>query len=1086
MLSCVADADTTPLIVLEPPPLSREEYDGLYARYSAAREKSMENIVGYEYRVATGTFDAIEARSDAARHYALHKELAAPRSWLIHGRRWAELLKAVGCQRAVFLFDPTDDDLVLWPNGQSIDQDRMMPPQVEADRGTSLLPADAERIVFVRRGEESPRSAPSHHRYTYADLTGLTDLASNVLQGRDIVGPAELGVAADVGSVLVSLHAALERGVPLRLDSAPAPSPRERPWRQTGPADAAEAVMIETAESATSLAGVLYARNRRASLFTCSVPDVPRIEAALAAFADLQREAVKSDRLAGAERPAPAPIPSATAEDPATDQVDVHDLSTDATAEKGPALREFIRKYLYGDHCSEALREIERIVSAVVPGDLVAAIGDAPLTVFTSGVPYTFVRTDGQDWSRKPIGHIALDAPLMVAADIWQEGKDTPDVPFAAIFDPGFFRGETRDVLAAMDREAAHPMVFEREAAGIHAVLLASHLPLDLLFFNTHGSEDAIVLGDTEWRSDGLGQWVVFPSAPIVFNNSCLSWQGVGRQFVRAGARGYIGTLWPVPAPAAASIAARSIADMAAGTSVCAAIAQARNADPTGLAYIFVGTTGVRVLGYDRNSVRRGRAQYVLSVLHSLLNALLGLSRDLRYEHDRSLVCFVYHEAEALLARAELQNANAAELYGVRLKQLQVLAALSKQLDVSLEQAEATATECFRLAELQNLPDEPGRKQRAEIFRLRANVREARGDSKGAISDLMSSEAGSWGDADEGDLLLQVDLADLLKRTGEWERARTVALAAKRDADARDRREARMRLAGVLGQVEQRLGNLAVALEYAREGLGLAIDLGNRPEQSEFRLDEARVHLMAGDAVAAIDASNEAGRIARAAMDVVHDLQSYGVSAQAHLRQQRTAASRACARQGLVMASRLRNVFEIASFSFDLGRADEADGDLHGAVTWYRQAVTLWAKCGRHEMLLSCGHIVELAIRTSDWMKIETVLSEQLVLQALLPPQLRTPEVSRLLGSLKTVVFIGAADRVRQALDRLMQWCAQLLAAASEDRGAELYIIGRTLRMLAAWFDGAPEAQEIAADLDMRWSDGSFAWRAFVAKPRPQ
>ena len=62
----------------------------------------------------------------------------------------------------------------------------------------------------------------------------------------------------------------------------------------------------------------------------------------------------------------------------------------------------------------------------------------------------------------------------------------------------------------------------------------AQVLPLELVFFNTHGQDDGIVLGDgPPLYNYNLVQWVSFQSYPLIINNSCLSWIGVGREFLR-------------------------------------------------------------------------------------------------------------------------------------------------------------------------------------------------------------------------------------------------------------------------------------------------------------------------------------------------------------------------------------------------------------------------------------------------------------------------------------------------------------------------------------------------------------------------
>lgn len=140
--------------------------------------------------------------------------------------------------------------------------------------------------------------------------------------------------------------------------------------------------------------------------------------------------------------------------------------------------------------------------------------------MFTREVPYTFLRKCSEDWSTKTTGHAAGDPTLIILTEL--------------------FDGEL--------------------------------LPVEFLHFNTHGNQREIELAD-----GGLPAWKLLrqglPSRPFVFNNSCLSRIGVSREFIRAGARGYIGTLWPVDAEQAARLATavleritrRGAADSAAG-----------------------------------------------------------------------------------------------------------------------------------------------------------------------------------------------------------------------------------------------------------------------------------------------------------------------------------------------------------------------------------------------------------------------------------------------------------------------------------------------------------------------------------------
>jgi hypothetical protein len=117
----------------------------------------------------------------------------------------------------------------------------------------------------------------------------------------------------------------------------------------------------------------------------------------------------------------------------------------------------------------------------------------------------------------------------------------------------------------------------------------AQVLPIELIFFNTHGAGDAIILDGLPLYNHLLVQWIDVHSYPLVINNSCLSWIGVGREFLRVGARGYIGTLWSVDAVSAADFARRALQSMVLeGQLAATAIASFVGSEPDSRAlYIF-------------------------------------------------------------------------------------------------------------------------------------------------------------------------------------------------------------------------------------------------------------------------------------------------------------------------------------------------------------------------------------------------------------------------------------------------------------------------------------------------------------------
>jgi hypothetical protein len=110
-------------------------------------------------------------------------------------------------------------------------------------------------------------------------------------------------------------------------------------------------------------------------------------------------------------------------------------------------LKKAARRIVLGDRRFERIEQLENAVTAQVPLDLVDALGDSALTVFTAGLPYSFVKSARADWSDKQIGHIVSDADLLVINELHNLGSIDPLISFNLIVDSGHFRNsETDDV----------------------------------------------------------------------------------------------------------------------------------------------------------------------------------------------------------------------------------------------------------------------------------------------------------------------------------------------------------------------------------------------------------------------------------------------------------------------------------------------------------------------------------------------------------------------------------------------------------------------------------------------------------------
>ncbi len=240
----------------------------------------------------------------------------------------------------------------------------------------------------------------------------------------------------------------------------------------SAPDAATEAVLVEATDDAAKLVAVQYAIRQNARLCVYHAPDISEIECC--------RQSVE-DR--GTSDP--------------------------------PAL----------------LQNLESAVVAVVPERIVGEVSGLPVTAYTQGVPYHFL----PGWSNKPVGLITGDELLLTSIELY--GQTMDDGPsFNILFDPGYFNPqETAGVLAALKSIPAYPLVLRESAASNTALIALAGAPVDLIYFNTHGSSTSLVLPDLVLPGYKLLHRVTFRNHPAIFNNSCQSWTGVGREFVEVG-----------------------------------------------------------------------------------------------------------------------------------------------------------------------------------------------------------------------------------------------------------------------------------------------------------------------------------------------------------------------------------------------------------------------------------------------------------------------------------------------------------------------------------------------------------------------
>ena len=857
VLSCCPPDCFTPLLVVEPPPVTDDGYRVLYDAYVAVRNRR-DGLVGTAMarQVAVPSEVAVlNAAVDTAAH-----ALTPFRSWWRHQRSLRDLLAGQPPRRALLLFDAAPGELDLI---EAIPFSRIGP-----DR-TPVLPDTTERFPLD----------PS-----------LDTLAARAWPacGHETAFPAPHGPEHDDPfGWFAALARALKTGRPLVPGAAALPDPAAT--------DSAEAVLVEVEPDATALIGVQYAHERHAHLVLTPAPDTAAISNALATMSGRS-----GDKLFAAVR-------------------DWWQSLTESPDIAGP------------------LRAIEEAVNDAVPDAVVTAIGERDLTVFTRAVPYSFVRKCGADWTGKTIGHVAGDPMLIVLTEL----LDTPatdTIGFTLLFDIGEFKtNETADVLRVLnDRPAIVLLLSEAAAAVLNLSRLGELLPIEFIHFNTHGSQQEIKLADGL-----LPAWKLLrnalPSRPFVFNNSCLSWVGVGREFIRTGARGYIGTLWPVDAEQAARLA-KSVLERTVqqGWSIARAIRQTGVDRHTDRAYIFAGTASARLATLsDNRSRREALAQGIRRLLNVLLQSLAQGGDGPPRIFIRPMQDLLWSVAGQLIGVLDQRwPAPDEDRLDIAADRLSVMArqAEEKRDHVPARAAEAATTQS--LLDRAELTDAARARHRSQIRCAAARIALAEGRLKDAM-DLL---------ADDDSAAALILYSDALRAAERMQEAFAVAERALTNVPSNDRKQ-RLLTLGRVGQLARINGHKERALAVAREGFALATELDDLKERATFKGDETRALLVLHRGQEAVVAARLYRALARQAYGDLEDLSAAGALVQALTMALETQEADKVAKQALANARAMNQPNRAAQFLLDRARVAAVEKRLHDATVLGFESATAFAEC---------------------------------------------------------------------------------------------------------------------------------------------
>jgi hypothetical protein len=857
VLSCCPPDSFTPLLVVEPPPVTDDGYRVLYDAYVAVRNQR-DAMIGTAMARQVAVPAEVSVLTAAVDTAAL--ALTPFRSWWRHQRSLGDLLARQPPRRALLLFDPAPGELDLI---EAIPTSRIGP-----DR-TPVLPDTTERFPLD----------PS--------LDTLAARAWSVC-GHDTAFPASHGPEHDdVLGWFAALARALETGRPLAPGAAALPDPTAT--------DSAEAVLVEVEPDATALIGVQYAHERHAHLVLTPTPDTAAISNALATMSGRS-----GDKLFAAVR-------------------DWWQSLTESPDIAGP------------------LRAIEKAVNDAVPDAVVTAVGERDLTVFTRAVPYSFVRKCGADWTGKTIGHVAGDPMLIVLTEL----LDTPatnTIGFTLLFDIGVFKtNETADVLRVLnDRPAIVLLLSGAAAAVLNLGRLGELLPIEFIHFNTHGNQQEIVLADGD-----LPAWKLFrnalPSRPFVFNNSCLSWVGVGREFIRTGARGYIGTLWPVDAEQAARLA-KSVLERAVqqGWSIARAIRQTGVDRHTDRAYIFAGTASACLATLsDNRSRREALALGIRQLLNALLRSLAQGSEGPPGIFIRPMQDLLWTVAGQLIGVLDQHwPAPDEDRLDIAADRLSVMAHQAEDKRDRFPARAAEAATAQSLLDRAELTDVARARHRAQIRYAGARIALAEGRLKDAM-DLLA------GDDSAAALIL---CSDALRAAGRVQEAFAAAERALTNVLPDDRRR-RLLALGRVGQLARINGYDERALAVAREGFALATELDDLKERATFKGDETRALLVLHQAQEAVVAARLYRALARQAFGDLEDLSAAGALVQALTMALETQEADTIAEQALANARAMNQPRRAAQFMLDRARIAAVEKRLHDAIVLGFESAAAFADC---------------------------------------------------------------------------------------------------------------------------------------------
>ena len=946
VMSCAAQGDFVHLFCIDDPPCTLKEYRDLAARTELAREDSMENLGSELSRreAVAGARDALDAIvRKISVHQGLQRQLAPLRGWRRRNLDISRRNKETGGELAVFLFAHDAEGV------------SSKYPDMEAEAGvedgqefSEVAPRSMRRLYFISKEEavQFPLDSGGQEVIRYSDLGDLAFQAWHRFHQSDVGIHEYVDVCSgDFKDILYGLYFALSHRRPLRIVGNVSREIMDIHARHAWASDAHEVVLVETVPEAANLLAPMYACQFGVPMFSITAPNEAVVKEALANYERQSLETLKGWKIIGAHR-------DELSEDKRLNQRELDILVSGRESSKeyvdklkfsADELLSLFRRLLASEDHEKSLSAVRAAASGAIDEEVVHSVRDRGVTIFCGQTPYTMIRKADSDWSRKPVGHVTGDKCLLLFNELFPSPRNPDLEAFNLVIDAGNFdTDETGSVLAELDHHGAHTILLEGRSASLDGLdFVARFLQMDIIFINTHGGPDEILLGGIPYPSNLIGQWLHLPSAPIVINNSCQSWVGVGRQFVGMGARGYLGTLWSVEEKLAARFARHAMVSMISNSRTAAqAIADFDDQHSDAYAYIFVGTArgGSFKAGSDGQDDQQAVCMRYATELAQLIVSVPKEGRDIR-----SLVSALHKEFLFFLEKL-MPQALPPDLEK-RLLELQLVlyAACPELVNTKISDIDAVYEKLLDLVDGDSAAGMA--KRRVMLHQSYISVLLHRGDAYKAM--LASRNAVRDSDA-TGDKVVRgqarLQLAEILQMTGQFEEA--MQWLRQAHDQLQENKTLVLVVDGRLCQLLKRMNQFDEALRYAKEGLEVSRAYGEKREELAFLGDVAKLLTILGEINSAIATAKSMLNLANRMQNELGGLKARGVLANALMANNCWDEAEALVKPAIEIAVKLNDKREMASFCMDLSEIKKQQKKLEESFVWAWQACCLYRENG--------------------------------------------------------------------------------------------------------------------------------------------